>query len=69
MSTVLVIFSFFWTDNAPCPHPWLPLYVKILMSIVEKNNGNYVEFDFRMDTVLVIFSFFWADKIIPAPPH
>ena len=42
-----------------------PLFVKILISIIEEKkwNKNYVEFDFRMGTVLLIFSFFWNDKI------
>ena len=36
MGTVLVIFSFFWMDNAPCPHIGPPQFVKHLISIVEK---------------------------------
>ena len=38
MDTVLVIFLFLWTDNAPClPHACpLTLSVKIVISILEK---------------------------------
>ena len=70
MGTVHVIVSFFWTDNAPCLHPWLPQFVKLLISIVKKKlNENYAEFDFSMSTVLVIFSFFWTDNdLVCAPP-
>ena len=57
MGTVLVIFSFFWIDDAPLA----PSYVKFLVSIFKKNE-NHVEFDFRIGTVLVIFSFFWTDN-------
>ena len=66
MGTVHVIFSFLWTDNAPCLCP-LPPSVKILISIIEKKNGIYVELDISMGTVLVIFSFFWTDNA-PCPP-
>ena len=58
-------------DNAPClphacplPHP---LSVKIVIPIIKKKNGNYVELDFSFGTVLVIFSFFWMDNA-PCPP-
>ena len=62
MGTVLVIFSFFWTDNAPLTAPPPRQFVKLLISIVEKKNlnENYVEFDFSMGIALVIFSFFWT---------
>ena len=71
MGTVLVTFSFFWTDNACCPPLACPLAqpdVKILIYIVEKHE-TYVEFDFSMGTVVVIFSFFWTDNdLVCAPP-
>ena len=72
IGTVLLIFSFFWTDNASCPpnaRPPGPPYVKILISIVKKNEENYVKFDFRMGSVLVIFSFFWTvNDLVNASP-
>ena len=69
MGTVLVLFSFFWTDNAPCPPPCALQCVKLLISIVEKKNENYVEFYFSMRIVLVIFSFFWmVNDLVCVPP-
>ena len=63
MGTVLVIFSFFWTENVPClPHARPPgphICKKIYIGRRKKSfSENYVEFYFRVCTVLVIFSFF-----------
>ena len=72
MGTVLVIFSFLWTDNAPClpPDPPSPPIGKNcnIHHRKKKLNGNYVELDFSMGTVLVIFSFFWTDNAPLSPP-
>ena len=38
MGTVLVIFSYFWTDNAPCLPHLSPQFVNLLISIIEKKN-------------------------------
>ena len=45
MGSVLVIFSFFWTDNDPCAPPFIIFFISI---IEKKLNEYYVEFDFRM---------------------
>ena len=70
MGTVLVIFSFFWMDDAPCPPPCPPQFVKLLISIVEKKMyENYEKFYFSMCIVLVIFSFFWTvNDLVCVPP-
>ena len=71
MGTVLVIFSFFWMDNAPClPHACSPgSPISKIFYILEKKNYNCEEFYFRMGTVLVIFSFCWIDNdLVNAPP-
>ena len=75
MGPVLVIFLFFWTDNAPCPplaSPPGPHIFKILNTHRRKQiDENYVEFYFSMDAVLVIFSFRWtynAPGLPPSPP-
>ena len=74
VGTVRVIFSFFWTNNAPCPPlecPTGPLIFQIFHIHRRKKyvNENYVEFDFSICTVLVIFSFFWTDNdLVCAPP-
>ena len=71
MGTVLVIFSFFWTDNAPClplacpPDPPICKNFDIYYR-KKKCNEKYVEFDFNICTVLVIFSLFWTDNT-PCP--
>ena len=70
-SAVLVIFSFFWMDNAPYPSPWSPPICKIFNIHHRKTklNENYVKFYFSMGIVLVIFSFFWTDNdLVYAPP-
>ena len=70
MAALLVIFSFFWKDNFPCPphaRPPGPLIRKKFNILRRKKliNENYVEFYFSMGTVLVIFSFFWTDNFRP----
>ena len=73
MGIVLVIFLFFWTDNAPCPPLSCPSGFPICKNFNiyhrKKIHENYIEFDFSMGTILVIFSFFWTDNdLICAPP-
>ena len=36
-SIILVIFSFFWMDKAPCPSHGLPQFVKLLIQSYKKN--------------------------------
>ena len=61
MGTVLVMFSFFSTDEktdffSMDFSPWLPICKKFNIHRRKKNfDENYVEFDFSMGTVLVIF--------------
>ena len=71
MGTVLVIFSFFWTDNAPCLPPLSPPMCKTfnIHRRKKKLNENYVEFYFSLGIVLVIFSFFWmVNDLVCVPP-
>ena len=62
MGAVLVIFSFFWMENAPWPSP----ICKTFNIHHRKKNENYVEFYFSMGSVLMIFSFFWMDNLVCA---
>ena len=58
MGTVLVIFSFFRTDNTHARPPDPPVGKTFNIHHRKIINENYVEFDFSMGTVFVIFSFF-----------
>ena len=69
LDTVVVIFSFFWMDNAPCLPHLSPPICKTFNIHRRKKNENYVEFYFSMGIVLVIFSFFWmVNDLVCVPP-
>ena len=71
IGTVLVIFSFFWMDNAPCLLPWsLPICKTFNIHRRKKRfKRKLCEFYFSMGIVLVIFSFFWTvNDLVCVPP-